>query len=48
MRGRSPTYYATTQMRRRSLEFGADGAFDKSIKLDSFFIQRVAYSQAQF
>lgn len=41
------TNYATDQIRRRCLELGADGVFDKSIELDAFFNQCVAYSEAQ-
>jgi len=40
------TNFATADIRRRALEAGADGVFDKSTEVDLFFDRCRAYSEA--
>ena len=37
------TNYATSEIRRRCLDLGADGVFDKSTELESFFARCISY-----
>jgi DNA-binding NarL/FixJ family response regulator len=41
------TNYATPEIRKRSIEAGADAVFDKSTEIDLFFDQCKAYSNEQ-